>query len=109
MKTGYRISEIIEYNSDSSGNLHCTFRLKGDDKELVRVISSDFYFDWVIKQKDSYDYIASSYYDEDSSENIGSISENFDFESWKSDNEDDDTIKSFIYENYLLSDMPDLE
>ena len=34
----YTISEILEYETDDFGNLHCVFRVEGDEDKTVREI-----------------------------------------------------------------------
>lgn len=101
----YAISEILEFESDPSGNLHCVFRIEGDEEGTVRVLSTESYYDWVSQQDDYKEYYINLNEDEDEY----NFNTDFNFESWKEDNEDEDIIKEFIYSNYELDDLPDTE
>lgn len=100
----YTISEIVEYDSDQFGNLHCVFKVEGDDKNNVRVISTESYYDWV-SQQDEY----KEYYINLNEEDEYNFNTDFNFEEWKENNEDEEIVKEFIYSNYNYNDLPDAE
>ena len=101
----YTINEILEYESDLSGNLHCVFKLDGDDKGTVRVLSTDLYYEWLSKLDEYKEY----YMELDEEEEEYNFNPEFNFESWKNENECEDIVKEFIYENYSIDDLPDME
>lgn len=101
----YTISEILEYESDQFGNLHCVFKVEGDENKTVRVISTESYYDWVSQQDDFKEYYINMNEDEDEY----NFNTDFNFESWKEENEDEEIVKDFIYANYNYDDLPDVE
>lgn len=101
----YTITEIIEFESSEDG-LHCIFKLEGDESNTARVISDDQYYDWVHQMDESRDYYISASSEEDDYDDFNPI---FDFNTWKSDNETEDFIINYIYENYELNDLPESE
>lgn len=102
----YIISEILEYETDDYGNLHCVFRVEGDEDKTVRVISTASYHDWVSQQEDYMNYYIKLNEDEDEY----NFNTDFNFELWKDENENEEVIKTFIYETYGdLEDLPEVE
>lgn len=101
----YTISEILEFESDQFGNLHCVFKVEGDEDKTVRVISTESYYDWVSQQDDFKEYYINMNEDEDEY----NFNTDFNFESWKEENEDEEIVKDFIYSNYNYDDLPDVE
>ena len=101
----YTISEILQYETDDFGNLHCVFRIEGDENGTVRVLSTNYYHDWVSQQEDYVSY----YINLNEDEGEYNFDSDFNFELWKEENESEDVVKSFIYENYDYDDLPETE
>lgn len=102
----YTISEILEYETDDFGNLHCVFRVEGDEDKTVRVLSTASYHDWVSQQEDYMNYYINLNEDEDEY----NFNSDFNFELWRDENESEDVIKNFIYSAYPnLEDLPEVE
>jgi hypothetical protein len=104
----YAINEILEFESNEDGILHCVFRIEGDDPKTVRVISDGTYYTWASNQEESRGYYISSILNE-SDDDSGEFNSEFDFQSWKEDNESEEIIIDFIYENYQVDDLPESE
>ena len=100
----YVIKEILEFNSDD-GILYCVFKIDGDEPKTARVISDDSYYDKISHLTESNDYYINSLNEDD----IDDFNPTFDFESWKSENETEEFITNFIYENYQIEDLPEPE
>lgn len=109
MAREYKITEIISYETDNSGYIRVEFRIKDDPKNMVRLIEDTTYLDWVESLSSNRSYNSESwgvdYYDDD----FGQPHNLFDFDNWKDENEDDSTIKKFIYENFTITTLPDPE
>ena len=105
----YKITEIKSYETDNSGYIHVEFRIKGDSKSTSRTIEDDNYIDWIESLDNNRSYGSEvwgvEYYDED----FSTPYTHFDFNEWKNENEDEGTIKKYIYDNVSLNDLPDPE
>lgn len=102
----YTITDIIEFKSDNNGQLHCIFKIDGDEPNLVRFICDDDYYDWVERTDGNKDYYIGPLDDDDDFNDFNPV---FDFDSWKEENETDEYIIDYIYENYSLDDLPEPE
>jgi hypothetical protein len=109
MARDYKITEIVSYETDSSGYIRVEFRIKDDPKNMVRLIEDTTYLDWVESLSSNRSYNSESwgadYYDDE----FGQSHNPFDFDSWKDENEDDSIIKKFVYENFTITTLPDPE
>jgi hypothetical protein len=101
----YTIAEILEYETDDFGNLLCVFKVEGDDKGTVRVLTTSYYYDWVTQQEEYSNY----YINLDEDEGEYNFNTEFNFEVWKEENESEEVIKTFIYENHSYDDLPEIE
>jgi hypothetical protein len=102
----YTISEILEYQTDDFGNLHCVFKLEGDEKGTVRVLSTASYYDWVSQLEEYTKYYINLNEDEDEY----NFDNDFNFELWREENETEEIVKDFIYQNYeTIDDLPEIE
>lgn len=102
----YTISEIVEYETDDFGNLHCLFKLNGDEKGTVRVLSTSSYHDWISQQEDYTNYYINLNEDEDEY----NFNTEFNFELWREENESEEIIKDFIYNTHpTVEDLPEVE
>lgn len=102
----YTINEILEYETDDFGNLHCVFKVEGDEDGTVRVLSTASYYDWVSQQEEYLKYYISLNEDEDEY----NFNSDFNFEMWKEENESEEVIKNFIYSSHpTIDDLPELE
>lgn len=109
MARDYRIKEILEYESDSSGFVRVEFRITGDPKDKVRYLESGSYVDWVESLDSNRRYTSESFGYELYDEDFHAPPAQFDFDEWKDENEDESFIKKFIYENFSINDLPDPE
>jgi hypothetical protein len=108
MAKEYRIKEIITYETDSSGYINVEFRIIGDLKNKVRLLESNDYVDWVESLESNRRYGSdwgSDVFDDD----FQNPYSGFDFYDWKEEFEDESMIKKYIYDNYSINDLPDLE
>jgi len=102
----YTISEILEYQTDDFGNLHCVFRLEGDEKGTIRVLSTTSYYDWIGQLEEYKKYYINLNEDEDEY----NFDNDFNFELWREENETEEIVKDFIYQNYeTIDELPEVE